>query len=127
MILLDTNAYSAYFKKDPAVGKAVKRAAIIYLSPIVIGELLSGFLKGNRTEQNIQELDDFVHSNKLRIPSITNLTSTIYAQTKYQLNLRGTPVPENDLWIAAQAIQTKSTIITYDRHFTAVPGIKIWN
>src|SRR3989344_5097583 len=124
-ILLDTNSYSLFRANDNRVRKAIQESEIIILPLIVIGELYSGFYRGNKFDQNELELEGFISNSKVTTPSFTKETSKIYGRLLAILTTKGTPITANDIWIAAQAIETDSTLITYDKHFLKIPGVKI--
>lgn len=125
-LLLDTNAYSRLLKGDEMVRKAIDLSETIYLSVFVIGELLSGFSGGNREVENKEILFRFI-----RKPSVTVLQSSLetaehYATVKNSLKKAGTPIPANDIWIAAHTIESGSTLMTFDKHFDKISHLKIW-
>ena len=62
-----------------------------------------------------------------KILNATAETAEVFGEVKQNLNKAGTPIPINDVWIAAHAIETGSTIITYDSHFKNVAGLRLWN
>lgn len=125
-ILLDTNTLSLYFKQDNLVHQEVEEADIIYVSVITLGEIKYGFLKGSQLKDNNRLLNDFLDNPLVKEIDIVEVTAMIYAEIYYKLQKLGLPVPSNDIWIAACAIQTDSTIITYDKHFLKIPGVKVW-
>jgi len=125
-ILLDTNAYSALFKGDDNVLNAVGRADLVYLSVVVLGELYAGFSGGARESENKKRLDAFLSRPTVRVLQVSKETAEIFGSIKHQLKSAGTPIPLNDLWIAAQAIENGASLISFDRHFTQVAGIRLW-
>lgn len=125
-ILLDTNAYTSYLTGDPAVLDALAEAQIIYLSIFVLGELYAGFKGGNREIENHKILRTFIHKPPVNILEANNETAEIFGKVKNGLKTAGTPLPINDVWIAAHAMETGSVIVTYDLHFSKVPGIRLW-
>lgn len=125
-ILLDTNTLSLYFEQDNLVHQEVEEADIIYVSVITLGEIKYGFLKGLQLKDNNRLLNDFLDNPLVKEIDIVEVTAMIYAEIYYKLQKLGLPVPSNDIWIAACAIETDSTIITYDKHFLKIPGVKVW-
>lgn len=125
-ILLDTNTLSLYFEQDNLVHQEVEEADIIYVSVITLGEIKYGFLKGSQLKDNNRLLNDFLDNPLVKEIDIVEVTAMIYAEIYYKLQKLGLPVPSNDIWIAACAIETDSTIITYDKHFLKIPGVKVW-
>lgn len=126
-VLLDTNAYSNLLAGDEKVLKEIEDSDIIYFSVIVIGELLSGFKGGSKEKQNKNILTRFFEKTSVEIINATIETSEFFAHIKHQLKMKGSPIPINDVWIAAHVFETGSTLITYDSHFSKVPGIKLWD
>ena len=122
-ILLDTSAYSAFFRGHAGVVEAVQLAVEIYLNPIVLGELHSGFLKGSRVETNRNTLNEFLTSTRVSTLAIDDETSVRYASILHGLRRAGTPIPTNDMWIAATAMQHGLFVVTTDAHFDEVPQI----
>lgn len=122
-ILLDTSAYSAFFRGHAKVLEAVQMAAEIYLNPIVLGELHSGFLKGSRAESNRNTLTEFLASTRVATLPIDDETSVRYAIILHGLRRAGTPIPTNDIWIAASAMQHGLFVVTNGAHFDKVPQI----
>ena len=125
-ILLDTNSYSLFVKNEASIVKEVKKSDLIFISAVSIGELYFGFHKGSRFEKNREILEKFVKNSHVRVVKISYETAKIYAQIFLELKELGYPIPSNDVWIAACAIETGSALITYDRHFLKIPGVKVW-
>ena len=122
-VLLDTSAYSAFMNGQPAVKLALQRADEIYLSPIVLGELMSGFQKGKYRKKNEQELAAFLSSPRVRTLKIDEGTAERYAVILNSLWASGTPIPTNDLWIASTAMQHGLRLLTTDAHYSKVAQI----
>ncbi len=126
-ILLDTNCYAGLLNGDEKVLNAIGKAETVYLSVIVIGELLAGFKGGNREQNNKRFLEMFVSKSKVEILEVNIETSEVYAETKNMLKKSGKPIPINDLWIASQAIENGIVVVTYDKHFQVIPGLRTWD
>jgi tRNA(fMet)-specific endonuclease VapC len=122
-ILLDTSAYIAFLKGHPEIKQAIQKADEINLNPMVLGELLAGFMKGRRAAQNREILQEFMGSPRVRLMAIDEETSERYAAIFNYLREKGTPIPTNDLWIAATAMQFGLRVVTTDRHFQQVPQV----
>jgi len=125
-ILLDTNAYSHFMAGDEAVFAYIVESETIYCSTIVIGELFAGFQGGKRTSENKKELLEFIDKPGVEIFDVTIETSEIFGEIKDQLKRAGKMVPINDIWIAAHAIESGSKLITYDKHFNSISGLRLW-
>jgi tRNA(fMet)-specific endonuclease VapC len=122
-LLVDTSAYAAFFRDHPGVKAAVQEASGLFLSPIVMGELRSGFLKGGRADKNEAQLQEFLASPRCNVPVLDEETAHRYAAIHHYLRLQGTPVSPNDLWIAASAAQHGLTVLTLDGDFDRIPQV----
>lgn len=99
MVTLDTNSYTAYFNKDSRVKREIDKSKKVLMSVVTVGELLYSFRMGSREKSNTDELNDFLGNKKVQFLQITLKTA---------------------------AIETKSTLITFDRHFLKIAGLKYW-
>lgn len=126
-ISLDSNAYTFYIKGYSIIEKELERADKVYISTIVLGELLAAFKKGKKEKESLGFLEKFLSKLTVEILPVSRETAEIYGQIKSLLDKQGTPIPSNDLWIAANAIETGSVLLTYDKHFLEVPGLRLWN
>ena len=124
-IFLDTSAYSAFLAGHPAIKTAVQRADGLTINPIVMGELLAGFLKGRRLEWNRQQLKLFLASPRVRMVVLDEGTAERYAVIRNTLLTEGKPIPTNDIWIAASALQHGLELVTTDRHFAMVMHVVV--
>lgn len=125
-LLFDTNSYSLYVKGDRRLRKLVSESNNIYLSAITIGELYAGFYRGNKFELNERIFSKFVSNSHVKVVNVSARIAKTYGKIYFDLKKKGTPLPINDVWIAACAIETDSTLITYDKHFLKIPGVKLW-
>jgi predicted nucleic acid-binding protein len=122
-IALDTNAYSAFKRGDAAVLEVLQTADEIGVSVVVLGELAAGFAVGGQAERNRHELERFLDSRRVQVLAIDADTVGYYAAIYTRLRRKGCPIPTNDLWIAAVAMQHGQRLLTLDRHFEAVDGL----
>ena len=125
-ILLDTNAYIAFLTGDERVLTALTEAETAFFSAIVIGELYAGFCGGNRLKENKALLARFLQKSNVRVLDVTAETGEVFGQIKNELQKAGTPIPLNDVWLAAQAMETGSVIVSFDAHFDQVSGLRCW-
>ncbi|MDE2744018.1 MAG: type II toxin-antitoxin system VapC family toxin [Gemmatimonadota bacterium] len=125
-ILLDTNAYTAFLTGDKRVLNALTEAETAFLSAIVIGELYAGFCGGNRLKENKALLARFLQKSNVRVLDVTAETGEVFGQIKNALQKAGTPIPLNDVWLAAQAMETGSVLVSFDAHFDQVSGLRRW-
>jgi len=121
--MMDTSAYVAFLRGNPGVKEVVQQADEIIFNPIVLGELKAGLLIGRNEKRNRAILKDFLSSPRVNIAEIDAETSDRYAVIVQSLRLKGTPIPTNDLWIAASAMQHGSMVLTTDKHYLEVPQI----
>jgi tRNA(fMet)-specific endonuclease VapC len=124
-LLLDTSAYSALFRGDERAKEALGSADEVFLSPVIIGELLSGFGGGRRRAANEAGLREFLAQPRVRVVVIDEETSVRYAAVLSGLRQAGTPIPTNDIWIAASAMQHGLELLTADAHYARVPQIVV--
>lgn len=122
-VLLDTSAYSYLLRGSAAVSDILESADEILLCTIVIGELRAGFKKGNSEKKNIEILSEFVSMPNVKIVYLDDATAERYAVILDYLRKQGTPIPTNDIWIAACAMQHGATVISGDKHFALAPQI----
>lgn len=124
-ILLDTSAYSAFKRGHSQARHRIREASQIQLSPVVLGELHAGFLKGARQADNLAELAQFLASPRVEVVAIGEETASRYAVILESLRRAGAPIPTNDIWIAASAMQLGSILVTTDPHFKRVAQIVV--
>jgi len=122
-IIIDTNFYVAFKRKDPSTVELMRRAEYIAVNSIILGELLAGFRCGSKEEQNRRELDQFLDSPRVVLLTVDDETSEFYAQIFHELRQKGRPIPSNDLWLAASALQHGLAVATHDDHFTNISGL----
>jgi len=122
-VLIDTNIYSLAMKGDGNVVDALRKIDQIGITAISIGELYSGFKGGNSEAKNREELDIFLDSPRVVLHTIDGVTADFYASILNKLKVAGTPIPTNDIWIAAAAFQHGYKIFTKDKHFNLISGL----
>ena len=103
---------------------ALRMPSEIHLPLIVLGELLGGFAAGTRGPANREKLAAFLATLRVRLMPLDEKTARHYAELFALLRERGTPIPSNDLWIAALARQHRMPLLSFDVHFATVPGIQ---
>jgi tRNA(fMet)-specific endonuclease VapC len=125
-ILLDTNAYVRFLAGDERVLNSLAGAGRIYMPVFVLGELLAGFSSGSKEKPNRHLLERFLAKPGVAVLDATRETAECFGLIKSALKKAGHPIPLNDVWIAAQALETGSVLVTYDTHFAVVPGLRTW-
>lgn len=122
-VLLDTNRYRDFCDGVSGVLEILQRAESICIPFVVLAELRSGFLCGSLARKNEQYLVRFLNSDRVKVLYADETTTHHFAQVFAQLRLQGTPIPVNDLWIAALAIQHGLLLYSRDTHFDNLPQI----
>ena len=123
--MLDTSAYAAFMRGHPDIQLTLQEAQQISMSPIVLGELHAGFSLGTRRAQNERELAKFLRSPRVSVLPLSEETAVRYAEILLFLRRAGTPIPTNDVWIAAGAMEHGLRIVTTDAHYTRVPQVLV--
>jgi predicted nucleic acid-binding protein len=121
--MLDTSAYTAFLMGNSKIKLSIQQAEEVFLNPIILGELMAGFLMGKNEKRNRAILQDFLSSPRVKIVEIDEETSERYAVIVGHLRIRGTLIPTNDIWIAASAMQQGLKVLTTDKHYLEVPQI----
>lgn len=124
-LLIDTSAYSGFKRGVGAIVEAMRDADRLFMSGIVLGELRAGFAAGDRQARNEAELRAFTILPRVEMVGVDEGTSVYYAAIYASLRRAGTPVPSNDLWIAATAMQHGLIVLTRDAHFRLVSQIVV--
>lgn len=125
-VLVDTNVYSGALRSDPTCTRILQTADSLFLSPVVLGELLFGFRAGRTESRNREQLAEFLRSSRVAVLSVTERTAEYFALILTQLKDEGHPIPSNDAWIAASALEHGLTLATRDAHFQAIRGLLLW-
>ena len=120
---LDTSAYSQYRRGNELIVGLIDSAEWIGLPSVVIGELQTGFLQGDQCERNEVELAHFLSHSAVNEIRIDHPVARIYAEIWVALRTHGTPLPTNDIWVAACAARNGSTVLTFDDHFRAIERV----
>jgi tRNA(fMet)-specific endonuclease VapC len=121
-VILDTNAVSALLSGDRALERLLSRRAIHELPVIVIGEYRYG-LQRSRARKILEPIFDTLIDNSVVLP-VDGETTRAYATVREGLRKRGTPLPENDVWLAALALQHDLKIVSRDHHFKSVEDVQ---
>lgn len=124
-LCIDTCAYSRLALHHPDLVRYIEEADAVYVPAVVIGELFTGFMLGKRERENRTQLDAFLDLPGISVTSVDISIAERYAGLVKQLRQQGTPIPTNDIWIAATAFETGARLVTYDAHFSNIPGLMI--
>ncbi len=122
-VLLDSNAYSLLMGGHEQAVDLVSGAEQVLLSAVVVGELLSGFRQGTRFERNLAGLRVFLDSPYVSFAEVGSVTADRYARIMASQRAKGRPIPTNDVWIAAHAMETGADLVSADSHFEHIDGL----
>jgi len=123
-ILCDTNSITALRLGNSMVLKSLEEAELVFLSVIVLGELLYGYKNGTKERENLIFLDTLIAKPRVKMLPITAETAKVYADLRLELKRLGQPIPTNDLWIASQAIESGTVLLSNDEHFRHILGLR---
>ena len=121
-VLVDTNVVVAYFRGDRIMHPRIAGVSPIYLPWVVLGELHFGAQRAQRRQEQLAYIYGLLTYAAVLFPDQD--TTEVYGQVKAELARLGKPIPDNDLWIAAVAMQHDLPLATRDAHFAQVPGLK---
>ena len=124
-LMIDTSAYTAFKRGHPEAKSQIRKARAILIPVVVLGELLAGFEAGSRRETNRSELVSFLASPRVSVTPMLESTTERYARIYAHLRKHGRPIPTNDLWIAAAAMEYSAVLLTADAHFLHLPQILV--
>lgn len=122
-LALDTNRYTDLCRGDPVVERHVAQADSVFVPFVVAAELRAGFAVGSRGQENERVLRRFLHKPGVQLLLPDEPTTSVYAALFRQLRQGGTPIPTNDLWIAALVVQHGLTLCSRDEHFRHLPQL----
>jgi len=120
-----TNVYCNAMRGDPAVVRLLRQTETILLPVVVFGELHAGFKGGTRELANKEQLAAFVATERVQVAAITTETAEFYSLIVNQLRTKGTPIPTNDIWIAAITMEHGAGLASSDSHFNRVDGLNL--
>ena len=122
-IIIDTNVYVAFKRNFEDVIDALRKVDYIGINTVVLGELYSGFKGGTMEGLNKRELEQFLDKPRVDVIPIDEITAEFYAHVYWGLKRKGYPVPTNDMWVAASALQHGLALFSMDAHFEKVDGL----
>lgn len=121
--LLDTTIVIALFANEQNIQQQLGEASEVFISNVVLGELYYGAEKSTRVISNLERINDLAATSNVIGCDLE--TARQYGTIENQLRLKGRPIPENDIWIAAQSIQNQLTLVARDSHFDEIEAISI--
>ena len=120
-MILDTNGLSALAEGEPALESILRKAAQVAIPVIVLGEYRYGISQSRYRQHYERWLNEYL--SRFRILNVDERTTVTYSAVRTKLKTAGTPIPSNDVWIAALCHQHSMPLLSRDHHFDAVPGI----
>lgn len=123
-LLLDTNRYTDFCKAVPEAVAPVTAAELVFLPFVALAELRGGFQTGTLARENERTLARFLASDRVSVLYPDETTTQVYAGLFAQLRRQGTPIPTNDIWIAALALQHNLALLSRDAHFDNLPQLR---
>ena len=122
-VALDTNRLTDLFQGDAALAEWLGSCDEVWIPLVVLAEIKAGFYGGAQLRRNEVLLRDLLAKETVEVLLPGRETAEHYARLFVQLKRAGSPVPDNDLWIAALALEHDLTLITRDRHFDRIPQL----
>ncbi len=122
-LVLDTSAYSRFRAGDTRVRDLIAEAQSVLVPAPVLGELHGAFEMGSRTRENRVALSEFLSEPLVQVISVDDTVARHYGRVYAGLRRAGTPIPANDMWIAACALDQGGCLLTFDHDFDHVPGL----
>lgn len=122
-VALDTNRLTDLWRGDTELAAELEVCAEIWIPLMVLGEIQAGFQGGSRSRQNEALLQRLLAKSSVDVLLPDLATAEYYARLFVQLKRAGTPIPDNDLWIAALVLQHNLVLLSRDRHFAKIPQI----
>ena len=120
--LIDTNIVIEVFNGNKAIADKINELSGFYICSVVLGELYIGINRIGNKSKHLKKLNDFL--KLCTVLDIDSTTANHYGVIVAELYKKGRPIPTNDVWIAAVAIQHKLTLVTKDKHFQEIESIK---
>jgi tRNA(fMet)-specific endonuclease VapC len=112
-------------KGDAELRDLLSAAGQVLVPSVVLGELRSGFRRGSREAVNLRQLEQFLAKPLVRVVDVSSDTAAWYAEVDFYLFSKGRPIPRNDVWIAALAMEHGAILLTRDAHFRELPLLPI--
>lgn len=122
-LALDTSAYSRLRAGDERVHALIAAAEVVLVPATVLGELWGAFELGSRTRENRVTLAEFLNEPFVSVVAVSANVARQYGRVYAGLRRAGTPIPVNDMWIAASTIDQGACLLTFDRDFSRVAGL----
>ena len=124
-ILVDTNVLISFIEKgDKALGRVLSKYDELVVSPVILGEYRAGISATKKGRESQSALEQLFETDSVREIEMTGKTAVYYAKIFQDLKARGKPIPTNDIWIAATALERGLELCSFDDHFSNVPMLQ---
>ena len=125
-LMLDTNVLIRFFRSDRKIASIISAYEKIVVPAIVLGEFKAGADPNTACgKRQLEVLDSFLDSPSVGIIPVTDDIASVYARIFRVLKANGTPIPQNDMWIAACAVDAGATLLSSDGHFASIPLLDV--
>lgn len=124
-LVLDTNVLISAFGHDCELPDEARSYDRVLLPATVVGEYKAGITDSRLGRENARKLESYLRHQSVDVIPVTDTTAGYYAKVFQALKAAGRPIPQNDIWIAASALEHGAAIVTFDRHFRAVPMLTV--
>ena len=125
-ILLDTNVVIRYFRGDEPFAKSIETADMIVVHPVVYAEYMNGLdPKTANGKLMRRHFEEFLDAPPVALASVSTATSVFYSKIYRHLKSCGQMIPQNDIWLAATALENGYQIATHDEHFSLIPMLQL--
>lgn len=124
-LVLDTNVLIPLLYDASGFVATARNYDKVIVSATVLGEYRAGLFATKAGERNRKALEEYLASPSVRTVPITDRTAELYAKVYQALRREGTPIPQNDMWIAASALEHGADLATRDEHFRHVPLLTV--
>ena len=125
LLVIDTNILIAAFEHDYKLPDSARKYGGVILPSTVIGEYKAGITDTRQGRESAKKLSDYLSRATVATVPITDITADYYAKVFQVLKAQGRPIPQNDMWIAASALEHGADIVTYDPHFRFIPLLTV--
>ena len=125
-VLVDTNVLIRYFRGDDTFADLIESSESVIVHPVVYAEYLSGVNDSTKAGRALRcRLEEFLDAPPVVLANVSTTTSLYYSKIYRALKDSGHMIPQNDIWIAASAIENGYVVATHDEHFSLVPMLRL--
>ncbi len=124
-VMLDTNVLINLFHDPDSFLEELGDYDTVLLPSVVVGEFRAGLSVSKRDRAIGNLLSDYLKNPAVKVVPVSEKTTRYYANVFRELKVKGRPIPQNDIWIAATALECGSPLFTYDSHFSTIPMLQL--